>query len=118
MEEEKDGAGDAPPPVDASTDAAGAAPISMSKNAAKKAAKARAKAEAKAKAEKLRKKAGLNKEGKLDPAAAAEALAFFWVGGSPANINTWVPVQTRLRVYVLYKLRSPLGFLSLDLFPF
>jgi len=50
MEEEKDGAGDAPPPVDASTDAAGAAPISMSKNAAKKAAKARAKAEAKAKA--------------------------------------------------------------------
>ena len=50
MEEEKDGAGDAPPPVDASTDAAGAAPISMSKNAAKKAAKAKAKAEAKAKA--------------------------------------------------------------------
>ena len=48
MEEEKDGAGDAPPPVDASTDA-GAAPT-MSKNAAKKAAKARAKAEAKAKA--------------------------------------------------------------------
>ena len=50
MEEEKDGAGDAPPPVDASTDAAGAAPILTSKNAAKKAAKARAKAEAKAKA--------------------------------------------------------------------
>ena len=50
MEEEKAGAGDAHPPVDASTDAAGAAPISMSKNAAKKAAKARAKAEAKAKA--------------------------------------------------------------------
>ena len=48
MEEEKDGAGDAPPPVDASTDA-GAAPT-MSKNAAKKAAKAKAKAEAKAKA--------------------------------------------------------------------
>ena len=50
MEEEKAGAGDAPPPVGASTDAAGAAPISMSKNAAKKAAKAKAKAEAKAKA--------------------------------------------------------------------
>lgn len=50
MEEEKDGAGDAPPPVDASTDAGAAAPILMSKNAAKKAAKARAKAEAKAKA--------------------------------------------------------------------
>ena len=50
MEEEKDGAGDAPPPVGASTDAAGAAPILTSKNAAKKAAKARAKAEAKAKA--------------------------------------------------------------------
>ena len=50
MEEEKAGAGDAPPPVGASTDAAGAAPILTSKNAAKKAAKARAKAEAKAKA--------------------------------------------------------------------